>query len=358
MSEKLRVAVLFGGRSQEHEVSVVSAASVIAAIPRDRYDVVSIGVDTSGRWHLLPGPPQLEAGAGALPGVDPAQGEEVALAREAGARALVRAGGDQEPIDVVFPVLHGPFGEDGTVQGLLELAGIPYVGAGVLASAVGMDKAVAKVLFAAAGLPLVAWEAVSEREWREDPESVAARAKALGLPTFVKPAALGSSVGITKVGDEDDLGAALDEALRYGRKAIVEAAAEGAREIECAVLGNDDPVASVAGEIIPAGEFYDYRAKYLDDATELIVPADLPPETVEEIQRMSIAAFRAIDCAGMARVDFFVQGARVVLNEINTIPGFTSVSMYPKLWEASGVPYPELIDRLLRLALERHGGPA
>lgn len=365
----IRVAVLFGGRSEEHEVSVVSAASVIEAIPRDRYEVVPIGIDKAGRWHLLPGPPRLEAGAAALPVVEPGAGEAVALAREAGARTLVRDGGAAEPIDVVFPLLHGPFGEDGTIQGLLELAGLPYVGAGVLASAVGMDKSISKQLFEAAGLPLVAWEPVADAEWREDPESVAARAKALGLPKFVKPAALGSSVGITKVKDEDDLGAALEEAFRHGRKAIVESAVDAAREIECAVLGNDDPVASVPGEIVPAGEFYDYRSKYLDDATQLIVPAELPATVVDEVQRMAVAAFRAVDCAGMARVDFFLGGERgraqrepraerLYLNEINTIPGFTSVSMYPKLWEASGLPYPELLDRLIRLALERHGGAA
>jgi D-alanine-D-alanine ligase len=237
------------------------------------------------------------------------------------------------------------------------MAGVPYVGAGVLASAVGMDKAVQKVLFAAAGIPVVEHEVVHEREWEEDAEGVEARAEHLGFPLFAKPAALGSSVGITRVHGPSELRAALEEAFRYGRKAVLERAVQGARELECAVLGNDDPVASVAGEIVPRGhEFYDYDAKYIDErGADLLVPADLAPETLEEVQRLAIAAFRAIDGAGMARVDFFLtRDGRLLLNEVNTIPGFTSISMYPKLWEASGVPYPELVDRLVELAIERH----
>jgi D-alanine-D-alanine ligase len=262
---------------------------------------------------------------------------------------------------MVFPVLHGPFGEDGTIQGLLELAGIPYVGAGVLGSAVGMDKAVQKVLFRAAGLPVVPHLVVHDREWQEDPEAVEARAADIGFPLFAKPAALGSSVGITKVHEVGGLPAAMKHAFEFGRKALVERSMEGAREIELSVLGNDDPVASVAGEIIPKGhEFYDYEAKYIDeDGAQLVVPAVIAPEILEEAQRMAVTAFRAIDCAGMARVDFFLTpSGQLFVNEINTIPGFTKISMYPRLWEASGLPYSELVDRLVRLALERHEAEA
>jgi D-alanine-D-alanine ligase len=352
---KLRVLLVFGGRSAEHEVSVVSAASVAKALDPDRYEVIPVGIDKEGRWHLLPGPPALVAGGTEeLPSIGPKSGSDIALSREPGARELVTGSGEREPVDVVLPMLHGPFGEDGTIQGLFELAGIPYVGAGVLASAVGMDKSVQKVLFRAAGLPVVRHEVVAEHEWREDPDAVTARAEALGTPLFVKPANLGSSVGITKVKSLADLEEAMGEAFRHDRKAVIEESAEGAREIEVAVLGNDDPVASLPAEIIPKAEFYDYRAKYLDGRTELEVPAKLPPEVVEELQRMAVTAFRAIDCAGMARVDFFYrEPSEVIVNEINTIPGFTEVSMYPRMWEASGVPYAELLDRLIELALER-----
>jgi D-alanine-D-alanine ligase len=354
VSPKRRIAIVFGGRSAEHEVSVVSAGAVQRALDHERFDPVYIGITREGTWHLLDQPPALPAGAGELPTVTHEAGLEVELAR--GSRELIAPDGSHREVDVVFPLVHGPYGEDGTVQGLLELAGIPYVGAGVLASAVGMDKAVQKVLFAAAGLPTVTHEVVYEREWEEDADAVEARASALGYPLFVKPATLGSSVGITKVQRAEELRPAVEEALKFATKALLERAADGAREIECGILGNDDPVASVPGEIVPAAEFYDYRSKYLDDGTHLHVPADLPPDVVEEIQRMAVAAFRAIDCAGMARVDFFVwdRPPRILLNEINTIPGFTPASMYPMLWEASGVPYTDLIDRLVELALERH----
>jgi D-alanine-D-alanine ligase len=353
-----RVAIVFGGRSAEHEISVLSARSVVDALDPERYEVVSIGVTKEGRWRLMPsGPPALPAGDAALPGVDPATGSEIALDQEPGAQAIVAGDGTRTEIDVVFPVMHGPYGEDGAIQGFLEMAGVPYVGAGVLGSALGMDKAVQKVLMSAAGVPVVEHEVVHEREWEEDPEGVEARSEHLGYPLFAKPAGLGSSVGITKVHDRSELVRALEEAFRYGRKAVLERSTEGAREIECAVLGNDDPVASVAGEIVPRGhEFYDYEAKYLDeDGADLIVPADLAPESLEEVQRLAIAAFRALDGAGMARVDFFLTAdARLFVNEVNTIPGFTSISMYPRLWEASGVSYPELVDRLIELAIERH----
>jgi D-alanine-D-alanine ligase len=339
-------------------VSVDSARSVLEALDPERYEVLTVGIDKQGRWHMLHALPSAHA-PGELPAVGRTEGTGVALSREPGDRAIVTDDGGRQEIDVVFPVLHGPYGEDGTIQGLLEMAGMPYVGAGVLASAVGMDKAVQKVLFAVAGLPVVPYEVVHEREWEQDRRGVESRSLALGLPVFVKPATLGSSVGITKVTSPDDLAAAMEEALSYARKAVVERSMEGAREIECAVLGNDDPVASVPGEIIPNAEFYDYRAKYLDQGTRLEVPAKLPPEAAEDIQRMAVAAFRAIDGAGMARVDFFYRqegsgAGEVIVNEINTIPGFTAVSMYPKVWEASGLAYPDLIDRLVDLALERH----
>jgi len=253
--------------------------------------------------------------------------------------------------------MHGPFGEDGSIQGFLEMAGVPYVGSGVLGSAVGMDKAVQKVLFRAAGIPVVDHQVVLEREWEEDREGVEARAEHLGYPLFSKPATLGSSVGVRRVDAPEALPPALEEAFRYGRKAVLERAVENAREVEVAVLGNDDPVASVAGEIVPRGHaFYDYEAKYLDqEGAELLIPAPLEEDVHAEVRRLAVAAFRAADCSGMARVDFFVRPTgEVLLNEINTIPGFTQISMYPKLWEASGLAYPELIDRLVELAIERH----
>lgn len=354
---KRRVAVLFGGRSAEHEISCVSARSVIDALDPETTEVVPIGITRDGSWHLLPGPPALPSETGRMTEIVAGAGAAVELAVEAGASELVAADGSRSSIDVVFPVLHGPRGEDGAVQGMLELAGVPYVGAGVLGSAVGMDKAVQKVLFAAAGLSVVPHEVVREPEWEEDPEGVSARIAGLGFPVFTKPATLGSSVGIQKIHDPDELPSGLDEAFRYARKAVVEKGLDGIREIECAVLGNDDPVASVPGEIVPVGhEFYDYEAKYLDEeGAQLLIPADLKPDVTEQVQRMAVAAFRASECTGMARVDFFLRGDdELWVNEINTIPGFTHISMYPKLWEASGLSYPHLVERLLDLAVERH----
>jgi len=352
---KLRVVVLFGGRSAEHEISCLSARSVMDALDAERYEIVPVGITKEGAWRLVPkGPPPLpEVGsADALPKVTEASGEEVALSQAES--ALVTRTGERGGIDVVFPVLHGPYGEDGTVQGLLEIAGVPYVGSGVLGSALGMDKAVQKTLLCSEGLPVVEHFVVREREWLDDPENVEAQAQDLGYPVFVKPANLGSSVGITKCRAASDLPGAVQEALRHDSKAVVEASVEGAREIECAVLGNDDPTASVPGEIVPSREFYDYRAKYLDDASQLIIPAPLPEGVVEEVQRMAVAAFRAVESAGMARVDFlYLEPRKLWVNELNTIPGFTAISMYPKMWEASGIPYPELLDRLIELAIER-----
>ncbi len=360
MTRRRRVAVLFGGRSAEHEISCISARSVIDALDDRRTEVIPIGITKEGRWQLLSGPLPLPSESGRMPEVTDGSGTFVELAGEGPSAELVIADGSREPIDIVFPVLHGPLGEDGAVQGLMELAGVPYVGAGVLASAVGMDKDVQKALFARAGLPVVPYQVVREPEWREDPDGVAARAQSLGYPLFSKPATLGSSIGVVKLHGPDELAGGLQEAFAYARKAVLEWAVPAAREVECAVLGNDDPVASVVGEIVPTGhEFYDYEAKYLDvDGARLQIPAELAPEVAERIQRMAVAAFRAIDCAGMARVDFFVQGEgddvpTVWLNEINTIPGFTSISMYPKLWAASGLAYPDLIERLLDLAVER-----
>jgi D-alanine-D-alanine ligase len=354
---KRRVAVLFGGRSAEHEISCISARSVIDALDPSRIEVVPIGITKEGRWHLLSGPPALPSETGRMPEILDGEGTAVELGGERGSRELIAADGTREAIDVVFPLLHGPYGEDGAVQGMLELAGVPYVGAGVLASALGLDKDVQKRLWRDAGLPVVPFLVVRQPEWDEDPEEVAAGAEALGYPLFAKPATLGSSVGVAKVHAAGELEAALAEAFRFDRKALLERGMEHAREVECAVLGNDDPVASIAGEIVPTGhEFYDYEAKYLDEqGAQLLIPADIKPSVMEEVQRMAIAAFRTIECTGMARVDFFLMGEdELFLNEINTIPGFTSISMYPKLWEASGVPYPDLIDRLLELAVERH----
>jgi D-alanine-D-alanine ligase len=353
--ERRRVVVLFGGRSAEHEISCISARSVIDALDPATNQVIPIGITRDGRWHVLDGPPALPSETGRLPEVTDASGPAADLVEGDGAnRELVVADGSRERIDVVFPVLHGPFGEDGATQGLLELAGVPYVGSGVLGSALGMDKAVQKVLFAAAGLPIVPHLVVSEAGWREDREAVFARAEDLGYPVFTKPATLGSSVGITKVHASDELDDGMEEAYRYARKALVEQAIAPIREIECAVLGNDDPVASTAGEVRPSHEFYDYDAKYLDEhGAELVIPAQISDELLARVQRMAVTAFRAVEGAGMARVDFFLRGDELWVNEINTIPGFTSISMYPKLWEASGLSYSQLVDRLIELAIER-----
>jgi D-alanine-D-alanine ligase len=356
MTRRRRVAVLFGGRSAEHEISCISARSVIDALDPERTEVIPIGITREGRWHRLSGAPALPSESGEMPEVTGAGGAAVELAGQSGSRELVAEDGSRQPIDVAFPVLHGPYGEDGTVQGLLELAGVPYVGAGVLGSALGINKDVQKRLFRVAGLPMGPYEAVRETDWVNDPEVIEAAAEALGYPLFTKPATLGSSVGVSKVHDAAELAAGLNEVFRYARDALVEKSAEGAREIECAVLGNDEPVASVAGEIVPEGhEFYDYEAKYLDElGAQLLIPADLKPDVLDDVQRLSVAAFRTIRCAGMARVDFFLLGEdELWLNEINTIPGFTSISMYPKLWEASGLSNGELVERLIDLAIER-----
>jgi len=384
--KKLRVGVLFGGRSGEHEVSLLSAASVLNAIDKEKYEVVPIGITKDGRWltaehaeNLLTGkhvePRHLRAGD---PDTTPAaavleQGESVVVPpepvhRESGLMpfqsdaALTRRASDRAiNVDVIFPVLHGTFGEDGTIQGLLELADIPYVGAGVLGSAAGMDKDIMKSLFIAAGIPIVKHVTILRSAWEKEPKKVEKLVGSkLKYPVFVKPANLGSSVGISKAHDRKELGPAIEEAARFDRKIVIEQGVGGkkqkAREIECSVLGNDAPVASIPGEIVPVKEFYDYNAKYLDEGSELIIPAKISKAEIKKVQELAVQAFKAVDCSGLARVDFLMdpKTKKIYLNEINTMPGFTAISMYPKLWAASGLSYPDLIDRLIQLGIERH----
>ncbi|HXP15978.1 MAG TPA: D-alanine--D-alanine ligase family protein [Terriglobales bacterium] len=386
--KKLRVGILFGGRSGEHEVSLLSAASVFNAVDKSKYEVVPIGITKEGRWvtaadaerllggkasasapaHLRAGDPDATPGAAVL-----ASGEavivppephrqsssltpfqtEASLARRASDRAI--------NVDIIFPVLHGTFGEDGTIQGLLELADLPYVGAGVLGSAAGMDKDIMKSLFRAAGLPVVRHVTVLRSDWEADARKIHKLVGSkLKYPLFVKPANLGSSVGISKARDRRELAPAMKEAAKFDRKIVIEQGVGGkkqkAREIECSVLGNDRPAASVPGEIVPGKEFYDYTAKYLDEGSQLIIPAKLSRAETKRVQQLAISAFKAVDCSGLARVDFLMdpKTRKIYLNEINTMPGFTSISMYPKLWAATGLAYPELIERLIQLGLERH----
>src|SRR6266567_1104010 len=393
--KKLRVGILFGGRSGEHEVSLLSAASVFKAIDQNKYEVVPIGITREGRWltasdaeRLLAG----KAGEGARPTqASPIQAQLRAGDPEATPAAAVLHNGEAvvvppEPhksgtgltpfqseaparrasdrainVDIIFPVLHGTFGEDGTIQGLLELADIPYVGAGVLGSAAGMDKDIMKSLFRAAGLPIVKHVTFLRGAWEDEPKKVHKFVeKNLKYPVFVKPANLGSSVGISKAHDREELGPAIAEAAKFDRKIVIEESVGGkkhkAREIECSVLGNDKPQASVPGEIVPCKEFYDYNAKYLEEGSTLVIPAKLTRSEAKKVQELAIRAFQAVDCSGLARVDFLMDAKtrKIYLNEINTMPGFTSISMYPKLWAASGVSYPELIGRLIQLGLERH----
>jgi len=352
-NKRLRVGVLFGGRSGEHEVSLASAASVIRALDPEKYEAVPIGISKDGRWLVGSGAQKM------LPEVLKS-GERISLPPDPTVAALVplsqSAGQSSVTVDVVFPVLHGTFGEDGTVQGLLELAGLPYVGAGVLASAVGMDKDVQKRLFKEEGLPIVPFLAVARSDWERNAAKVFRDVKKkFRFPVFVKPATLGSSVGMTRVKAAHELTAAMDAAAQFALKIIVERAVN-AREIEVSVLGNHEIRASIPGEIVPHRDFYDYAAKYLEEGTRLVIPAPLTKAQVARFQDYAVRAFRAIDGAGMARCDFFLErrSGKIFVNELNTIPGFTSISMYPKMWEASGLPYPKLIDRLIELALELH----
>jgi len=393
--KKLRVGILFGGRSGEHEVSLLSAASVLNAIDKARFDVVPIGITKEGRWltasdaerllqgkgsgesgsqthtsqaHLRAGDPEATPGAAVL-----ARGEAVMVPPEPQRQpgSLTPFQSESGParrvsdrainVDIIFPVLHGTFGEDGTIQGLLELADIPYVGAGVLGSAAGMDKDVMKSLFQAAGLPIVKHVTILRSAWEAAPKKLQKLVESnLKYPVFVKPANLGSSVGISKAHDGKDLAPAIAEAAKFDRKIVIEQGVGGkkqkAREIECSVLGNDQPEASVAGEIVPGKEFYDYTAKYVDEGSQLIIPAKLSKAETKKIQQLAVSAFQAVDCSGLARVDFLMdpKNRKIYLNEINTMPGFTAISMYPKLWAASGLAYPDLIERLIRLGQERH----
>jgi D-alanine-D-alanine ligase len=365
-AKKVRVGVIFGGRSGEHEVSLMSAQSVMGAMDPDRYEAIPIGITKDGQW-IAAGDPMRALTAG-----DASLSQPAALLGDPSCRGLMRL--EQEgqamttaslsEVDVIFPVLHGPYGEDGTVQGLLELAGIPYVGAGVTASAVAMDKILFKDVMVAHDMPVVPGMAIKRKAWEADPEGVMDRIEVeLGYPVFTKPANLGSSVGVSKCHDREGLARGLEDAARYDRKLLVEMAVPAAREIEVSVLGNDDPIASLPGEIIPSREFYSYAAKYIDegeDASGLLIPAPISPETTENVRELAVQVYKAIDCAGMARVDFLLSGETDALyvNEANTIPGFTAISMYPKLWEATGIPYPELVDRLIDLALERQADRA
>jgi D-alanine-D-alanine ligase len=354
--KRLRIGVLFGGRSGEHEVSLISAASVISALDPEKYEAVPIGISKDGRW--LAGTAAHKMLPQAL-GEVLRTGENVMLSADPNVAALVPVGNsrpDALHVDVVFPVLHGTFGEDGTVQGLLDLAGLPYVGSGVLGSAVGMDKDVQKRLFLQAKLPVGDFLAIPRAEWETSRAKVLREIrKKFRFPVFVKPAALGSSVGMTKAHDPKELAAAMDFAGEFGQKIMVERAIRG-REIEVSVLGNENPKASIPGEIVPHREFYDYAAKYLEEGTRLLIPAKLTKAQVNKFQEYAVRAFRTLELLGMARVDFFLENrtGKILLNEVNTIPGFTSISMYPKLWEASGLPYRQLLDRLIDLALAQH----
>ncbi len=367
MSNKKRVAVIFGGQSSEHEVSCASAESILTNIDQEKFDIASIGITKEGKWLKYDGPVGL-IGNGGWAEV----AERHAIAAATGQNAIVRHGnsaldilgnpgserGDGAP-DIVFPILHGTNGEDGTLQGLLELASIPYVGSGVLGSALGMDKAYAKMLFERAGLPQGRYIVIDRKQLMKDKgmeQSLDKIEDELGYPCFIKPSNAGSSVGVSKAHGRAELRSALLNSARYDKRILAEEFIDG-REIECAVLGNDEPIASTVGEVIPCNEFYDYAAKYdSGSSSRIIIPADLPPKTVSIIRKTAVKAFKVLDCSGMSRVDFFVHKltGEVLLNEVNTIPGFTAISMYPKLWEASGIPYKELISRLLDLAMERY----
>ena len=361
MGKRLRVGVLFGGKSGEHDVSLMSARSVVNAIDRRKYEVVLLGIDRDGRWLTQGDPMRVLSETASDLGID-TEVQPSHAGADHGRRELI-PGTQQEgfpQVDVIFPVLHGPFGEDGTVQGLLELADLPYVGAGVTGSAVGMDKAIFKDVMRSHGLPIADYLLLLRSDWENDPEAALDRVEcALAYPVFTKPANLGSSVGICKCHDRQELAAGLADAALYDRKLLIELAIPGAREIEVSVLGNDDPIASVPGEIIPSRVFYSYESKYIDtgdQASKLLIPGPLHHETTARVQELAVRAYQAIDCAGMARADFLLSSktGHLYVNELNTIPGFTAISMYPKLWEASGIPYPELIGRLIDLALERY----
>jgi D-alanine-D-alanine ligase len=354
---KIRVGVIFGGRSGEHEVSLRSAQSVMGALDPAKYEVTAIGIDKNGRWLTGDAMAALTEGRTSQPATLLPDPQSAALLKVEESEKRVTGLTAVTELDVIFPVLHGPYGEDGTVQGLLELANLPYVGAGVVGSAVGMDKAIFKQVMTANGLPILPWRLVLSSQWRNQPDDILEDIEAeLPYPVFSKPANLGSSVGVSKCHNRAELAAGLDEAATYDRRLIVEKGING-RELEVSVLGNDEPLASVVGEIRPRRDFYDYVAKYISDDSELLIPAPISPGTAEAVQALAIQAYRAIDCAGLGRVDLLLDkdDGRLYLNEINTIPGFTHISMYPKLWAATGLSYSELLDRLIELAIERHG---
>ncbi len=361
--KKIRVGLIFGGRSGEHDVSLASARSVMANLDTNKYEVVPIGITRTGTWLLGTEPASLQAANESVSqeGVAGETTTAVTLTGDPSLRRLIPLQ-SSEPLqnngalDVIFPVLHGTYGEDGTLQGLLEMANVPYVGCGVLGAALGMDKEKMKMIFKTVNLPGVAYLVYRRNEWERSPKTILdAIEQQLGYPNFVKPVNLGSSVGINKAHNRAELEHAIHVAAEYDHKIIIEHGIN-CRELECAVLGNDEPIASVVGEILASNEFYDYNAKYLDNKSQCIIPADLPQATAEEIRRQAVQAFLALDLSGLARVDFFLEKetGQVYINEVNTLPGFTEISMYPKLWEASGLPYPELLDRLIELALERH----
>ncbi len=359
--KKIRVALLFGGRSTEHEVSLESAVGILQNIDKSKYDVLPVKITREGRWQLLTDVDSLDSASR----VDKSEGSLVVMGDPL-VKGLFRLGGndgapsvppkDEVAVDVIFPILHGTFGEDGTLQGLVSMADLPCVGAGVLASAVGMDKIMTKQIYFQNDLPGVDFMWFLRKDWKATREAIKKGvSEEIGFPCFIKPANSGSSVGVYKVHDEQELDTYMDRAVEYDRKILVEKAVD-ARELECAVLGNDDPQASVVGEIVPANEFYDYEAKYQSEESRTLIPADIPGEVSETVRKLAVKAFKAIDCAGMGRVDFLLERGtnRIYVNEINTIPGFTPISMYAKLWEANGISYPELIDRLIQLAIERH----
>jgi D-alanine-D-alanine ligase len=359
---KLRIGLIFGGRSGEHEVSLASANSVMANLDKDKYSVVPIAIDREGAWLLGTEPARLMAPEQRARAEEQAGGTTfVTLTGDPRLRHLISVQGgeplgERGALDVVIPVLHGTYGEDGALQGLLEMANLPYVGCGVLGSALGMDKEKMKMVFQSVGLPIVDYLAYRRKQWERSKASIMdVVEQRLGFPCFVKPVNLGSSVGINKAHARHELESAINVAAEYDRKIIIERGIN-CRELECAVLGNDEPVASVVGEVIPSNEFYDYKAKYIDDRSQTIIPADISRAGAEEVRRQAVTAFLALDLCGLARVDFFLEreSGQVYINEVNTLPGFTSISMYPKLWEASGLPYPQLLDRLIELALERH----
>ena len=362
--KKLRIGLIFGGRSGEHEVSLASATSVMANLDREKYEVVPIGITKEGGWLLGTEPARLMAAEQHINHTENTETETttaVTLTGDPRMRRLIPLESgeqlqDNGALDVIFPVLHGPYGEDGTLQGLLDMADVPYVGCGVLGSALGMDKEKMKMVFQAVGLPSVDYLVYRRNEWERSPTTIMdAIEQRLSYPCFVKPVNLGSSVGINKAHDRAELEHAINVAAEYDRKIIIDRGIN-CRELECAVLGNDEPLASVVGEVIASNEFYDYHAKYLDNKSQVIIPADIPQATAEEVRRQAVTAFLALDLSGLARVDFFLEkeSGQVYINEVNTMPGFTQISMYPKLWEASGLTYAQLLDRLVELAIERH----